>query len=128
MGAMHGDILSEYIAEVVNKGAEAVLPQNLPDPWLSRLLYEAEAFQAGEDNLAGLLASVLRILDYQQGGACLRDGKLEVERDELFKCLGYYAGCLAIEELNRKTAIRGEPPTLENIFDENRAITFTRSH
>jgi hypothetical protein len=127
MGAMKGNILGEYIDEVVNKGAEAVLPQNLPDMWLSLLLYEAESFQAGGDNLAGLLASVLRILDYQQGGAFRRDGKMEVEREELFKCMSYYAGCLAVEEIHRRTDIHGEPPTLENIFDANRALHFTRA-
>jgi hypothetical protein len=94
--------------------------------WLSLLLSEAEPFQAGGDNVAGLLASVLRILDYQQGGAFLRDGKMDIAREELFKCMGYYVGCLALEEINRKADMRGEPPTLETIFAAHRALNITR--
>lgn len=123
---MKGTQLSEYVKTTLNRGAAAVLPQHLDPLWLGLLLEEVEDFRAGEGDCASLLASVLTILSYQQRDAWDREGELEVETDRLFQCLDYYGLCLAMEEVSRKTDIRGEPPTLENIFDEQRVVTFSR--
>jgi hypothetical protein len=90
------------------------------------LLDEAQSFKDGAGDCAGLFASVMAILGYQNDEVWERVGKMEIETERLFKCMGYYAVCLAVEEVSRKTDIRGEPPTLENIFDDTRDINFTR--
>jgi hypothetical protein len=43
MGYMKGTIFSEYIEQVVKRGAEAVLPQHLEERWLELLLDEAQS-------------------------------------------------------------------------------------
>jgi hypothetical protein len=127
MGYMRGTILSQYLEQVVNRGAQAVLPQHLEARWLELLLDEAQSFQDGNGDFAGLCASVMAILGHQHAAGWERGETIEIETDRLLKCLGYYAICLAMEEVSRKTDIRGEPPTLDNIFDETRDIPFTRT-
>jgi hypothetical protein len=39
-----GAILNQFLTEVVSQGAEALLPQNLPDTWVALLREESEAF------------------------------------------------------------------------------------
>ena len=39
---MHGTQFAHFSAEVLQRGAAAVLPQHLPDHWLDALLEEAE--------------------------------------------------------------------------------------
>jgi hypothetical protein len=126
MGDMRGTILSQYIEQVVNRGAAAVLPQHLEARWLELLLDEAQSFKDGDGDFAGLFASVMEILSRQNYEVWERVGKMEIETERLYQCMRYYTLCLAVEEVSRKTDIRGEPPTLENIFDDTRDITFTR--
>src|SRR5438874_5900334 len=61
---MRGVQFEQFSAEVLTRGARAVLPQNLPEQWLNALLQEAEIFQQDnsshvEDCCAGLLSAVL---------------------------------------------------------------------
>ena len=61
----------QFAAEVLQQGADAVLPQNLPDRWLNALLEEAEIFQEEdsdiEETCAGLLSAVILILSQHRG-------------------------------------------------------------
>src|ERR671933_1739012 len=61
---MHGTRFAQFSAEVLRRGAAAVLPQHLPDRWLDALLEEAdllasEADDMGNDCCAGLMGAVL---------------------------------------------------------------------
>src|SRR2546425_629700 len=63
---MKGTHFAQFSAEVLRRGAAAVLPQHLPDRWLDALLEEADLLAPGEgtskeadpgqDSLAALLA------------------------------------------------------------------------
>jgi hypothetical protein len=63
---MKGTQFAQFSAEVLQRGAAAVLPQHLPDRWLDALLEEADLLAPGEgdpeegdsvhDCCAGLLA------------------------------------------------------------------------
>ena len=67
----------QFTTEVLNRGACAVLPQNLPERWLDALLEEAEVlqgmFQQEDDNTniaetcTDLLGAVLVMLMQQSG-------------------------------------------------------------
>jgi len=124
--SMKGAVLDQFMEEVVSQGAEALLPQNLPEKWFELLLDETQAFIDDEEDCAGMLAAVITLLNHQQGDLLEQERPLEVEAKRLFTCMSYYAVCLAIEEVSRQTDIRGEPSTLDNIFDDARNIEFTR--
>ncbi len=73
---MQGTRFAPFSAEVLRRGAAAVLPQHLPDRWLDALLEEAVLFAPGEGDpeegdsmhecCAGLLGAVLVVLMEQR--------------------------------------------------------------
>ncbi len=125
---MKGTQFAQFSAEVLRRGAAAVLPQHLPDHWLDALLAEAEllapeAWDPQEDDrvhecCAGLLGAVLVILMAQRG----HPDQLEVAVSTLMSHLHCYILALAAERVSRDTDIWLEPPTLANLFDEARAV------
>ena len=74
---MKGTQFAQFSAEVLRRGAAAVLPQHLPDRWLDALLAEAELLAPAARDLqeedrvqeccAGLLGAVLVVLMEQRG-------------------------------------------------------------
>jgi len=118
--------------QVLNRGALAVLPQNLPERWLNALPEEAEVFQGIlqqeddnatiEETCAGLLGAVLVMFMQQSGDP----SKLEMALSTLLRYMNYYVITLSAETISRKTDIWVEPPTLENIFSEDRVVKCMR--
>ena len=129
---MQGTQFAQFSAEVLRRGAAAVLPQHLPDHWLDALLAEAEllapeAWDPQEDDrvhecCAGLLGAVLVILMAQRG----HPDQLEMTVSTLMSHLHCYILALAAERVSRDTDIWVEPPTLANLFDEERAVQAKR--
>ena len=129
---MHGTQFAQFSAEVLQRGAVAVLPQHLPDHWLDALLEEAEllapeAWDPPEEDrvhecCAGLLGAVLVVLMEQQG----HPAQLEVAVSTLMSHLHCYILALAAERVSRDTDIWLEPPTLANLFDEEREVRARR--
>src|SRR5262245_2347690 len=125
---MQGTQFAQFSAEVLRRGAAAVLPQHLPDRWLDALLEEAELFapeawDLQEDDrvrecCAGLLGAVLVVLMAQRG----HPAQLEVAVGTLMSHLHCYILALAAERVSRDTEIWLEPPTLANLFDEDREV------
>ena len=125
---MQGTRCAQFSAEVLRRGAAAVLPQHLPDRWLDALLEEADLLAPGawgpeeEDRVqeccAGLLGAVLVVL-MEQGG---HPAQLEVAVSTLMNHLHCYILALAAERVSRDTDIWLEPPTLANLFDEQREV------
>ena len=50
---MKGTQFAQFSAEVLRRGAAAVLPQYLPDRWLDALLEEADLLAPGEGDPEG---------------------------------------------------------------------------
>ena len=124
---MKGRQFEQFTTEVLKRGALAVLPQNLPDRWLNALLEEAEILQEGDhhemaDTCAGLLGAVLLLLSAQSG----HPPTMEVAASLLLRSLDYYIITLSAEMVSRQTDIWVEPPTLENIFHEDREMKAMR--
>ena len=129
---MKGTQFAQFSAEVLRRGAAAVLPQHLPDPWLDALLAEAELLAPAawdppaEDRVqeccAGLLGAVLVVLMAQRG----HPDQLEVAVSTLMRYLHCYILALAAERVSRDTEIWLEPPTLANLFDEAREVRARR--
>jgi hypothetical protein len=129
---MQGTQFAQFSAEVLRRGAAAVLPQHLPDRWLDALLEEADLLAPGawdseegnrvHDCCAGLLGAVLVVLMAQRGHA----DQLEVAVSTLMRYFHCYILALAAERVSRDTDIWVEPPTLANIFDEEREVRARR--
>jgi len=125
---MQGTQFAQFSTEVLRRGAAAVLPQHLPDRWLDALLEEADLLAPGEgdseegDRLdeccAGLLGAVLVVLMEQRG----HPDQLEVAVSTLMRRLHCSILALAAERVSRDTDIWVEPPTLANMFDEERKV------
>jgi hypothetical protein len=125
---MKGTRFAQFSAEVLQRGAAAVLPQHLSDRWLDALLEEADLFTPEEwdpqegarvhECCAGLLGAVLVVLMEQRG----HPDQLEVAVSTLMSHLHCYILALAAERVSRDTEIWVEPPTLANIFDEAREV------
>src|SRR5215468_10432471 len=125
---MHGTQFAQFSAEVLQRGAAAVLPQHLPNHWLDALLEEAEllapeAWDPQEEDrvqecCAGLLGAVLVVLMAQRG----HPDQLEVAVSTLMSHLHCYTLALAAERVSRDTDIWLEPPTLANLFDAEREV------
>jgi hypothetical protein len=130
---MKGTQFAQFSAEVLRHGAAAVLPQHLPDRWLDALLEEADLLAPGEwdseegnsvhDCCAGLLGAVLMILMAQRSP---NPDQLEVAVSTLMSHLHCYILALAAERVSRDTDTWLEPPTLANIFDEEREVRARR--
>ena len=129
---MHGTQFAQFSAEVLQRGAAAVLPQHLSDRWLDALLEEAEllapeAWDPLEDDrvqecCAGLLDAVLVVLMAQRG----HPDRQEEAVSTLMNHLHCYILALAAERVSRDTDIWLEPPTLANLFDEEREVRARR--
>ena len=129
---MKGTRFAQFSTEVLRRGAAAVLPQHLPDHWLDALLEEAELLAPEawgpqeEDRVqeccAGLLGAVLVVLMEQRG----HPDQLEMTVSTLMSHLHCYILALAAERVSRDTDIWVEPPTLANLFDEERAVQAKR--
>ena len=125
---MKGRQFEQFAIEVLHRGAVAVLPQHLLDRWLDALLEEADLLAPEEwdpeegdcvhDCCAGLLGAVLVVLMEQRG----HPDQLEVAVSTLMSHLHCYILALAAERVSRDTDIWVEPPTLANIFDEEREV------
>ena len=129
---MQGTQFTQFSAEVLRRGAAAVLPQHLPDRWLDALLEEADLLASGEGDpeegdsvhecCAGLLGAVLVVLMEQRG----HPDQLEVAVGTLMRHLHCYILALAAERVSRDPEIWLEPPTLANLFDEEREVRARR--
>jgi len=125
---MQGTQFAQFSAEVLQRGAAAVLPQHLPDHWLDALLAEADMWAPGDEEpeesdrghecCAGLLGALLVVLMDQQG----HPDQLEVAVSTLMSHLHCSILALAAERVSRDTDIWVEPPTLATIFDAEREV------
>ncbi|MFZ0240491.1 MAG: hypothetical protein WAL90_02505 [Desulfobacterales bacterium] len=118
-------LLSRLGNEILSRGPEAVLPQNLNLEWLDRIQKMADEFldanfDGGDCRKVNFTADpilstcVLEILRH------LKDGHVDVEEKEMFEKLTLYALSVTVETVAKQAAIYLEPPTLTTIFDKRR--------
>ena len=118
-------LLSKFSNEVLSKGPEAVLPQNLSSDWLMRIQKMSDEFldshfQGGTCESDGfkvdpiLSACVSEILRHSD------EGSIDVQEKDMFKHITLYALAVTMETVRREGDIGMTPPTVSTIFDVDR--------
>lgn len=117
--------LAKFSNEVLSRGPESVLPQNLSQEWLNAIQELTDAFLEknfgrgtcpikldGVDPV--LLACVTEILKSQHGGTP------DISDNEMVEKIAIYALSVTMETINRETGKPAEPPSLDDIFSMER--------
>lgn len=126
-------LLSKFANEVLSRGAEAVLPQNLSLEWLTALQKMADDFldlnfqtgdcsDVGDDSDPILSACVSEILSHQQGGTT------NIAPDDFIKKITIYAIQITIETIRRESGNDMQPPTLDNILDADHLAEMSKAY
>ncbi len=126
-------MLSKFNNQVLSRGPDAVLPQNLSNEWLDVLQKMAENFLDASYDLEEckevqdiadplLTVCVLTILRSQS------DAKSDIPTSEMLEKVTIYSLLLIMETVQREVDIGLEPPTLENILSWDRIVALKDSN
>ena len=122
-------MLPKFNNEVLSKGPDAVLPQNLSREWINTLQNIAEEFlennfsldecRAPQDVADPILSTcVYEILRYQHGDI------VDISIQEMAEMVAIYVISIIMEAVDRESDIRLDPPDLDNILSIDRIITY----
>lgn len=135
-------MLSQFVDEVISKGAEALLPQNLEENWLERIYVAAKNFLDITVNSNGIieedeilndmnsmmmLSSILEIAQ-QQASYSPSDKPYEIPEDMLFEYISCYSLSIVLEAITRESGMSMDLPTVETIFDRERLFAIEQSN
>lgn len=122
-------MLSKFGNEVLSKGAEAVLPQNLSSFWLDVLLKISEDFLDSSFSLDEcndpkdvadpiLSTCVYEILRHRHAKSAI------VPIEEMIEKMAVYAISIIMESIDRESGIGLISPSLENILSIDRITAY----
>jgi hypothetical protein len=123
-------MLSRFSNEVLSRGPNAVLPQNLSDFWLKTIQKHCDDFldsnftvdQCTETLDMGdplLVACIHEVLHHNQ-----RNTSPEISAEELAGMITIYALSITMETIRRESDMELPPPTLENLLSVDRIVQF----
>ena len=113
---------------VKKNGIKCLLPQNITDELLYRMLREADAIDndtTGETPSSTLLMAILHL---KSKSIIKGDMEIKMSPEELMESFSLYVTYIRIEEKRRKKKIyvaEESLPTIENIFEINRTMDIT---
>jgi hypothetical protein len=127
--------LSQFANEVLARGPEALLPQNLSSRWLSVLQdlvddfldsnYELGQCKTLQDNADPILtACVSEILKDQRND----QDATSISLEDLLHKITLYGLAITMESVRRETGIAYSLPTLANLFDPLRFLELAGSY
>ena len=109
-------------------GKKGLLPQNLPDELVKKLLIEFEAIQDEKmDVPASMLFLTILMLKGEVDMFNVPKASLSIAPEELMDSFSNYGVAIVIEDARRQgkmSITKDSIPTLENIFDSKRSISF----
>ncbi|WP_300668970.1 hypothetical protein [Desulfoluna sp.] len=124
--------INRFMDDVISRGAEAVLPQNLEEEWLDILFTAAKDFLAlaiheealeeepfGDENSMMLLSAVTELTQSQKNYV---PGETDEQVDEglFFENLSCYALSILFEAIRKQSEFTFDLPSTESIFDRER--------
>ncbi len=126
-------MLSRFSNEVLSKGAQAVLPQNLNGFWLQRLQKLSDDFldhnfatdrclETPETDDPVLLSCVHEVLRYNGTDGSSRSA------EQLAEDITIYALSITMETIRRESDIEMSPPTLEELLSLDRIVQFGKTN
>ena len=117
--------LSRFANEVLSKGPEAVLPQNLDSFWLKKLQKLADhyldtGFESNDcENISAIEDSIITACVYEIFKHQNRDD-IDLPKNKFVKFATIYLVSVTMETVRRESGIQVDLPTLEDIFSERR--------
>ena len=124
--------INKFMDDVVSRGADAVLPQNLDKEWLERLFIASKDFLAiavkdegmeeeeepfNDENSMMLLTAVTELTQAQKD---YKPDDEEVDEGLFFENLSCYALSILFEAIRQESEFTFEEPTIETIFNRER--------
>lgn len=109
---------------IKKNGIKCLLPQNLTDEILYRMLKEADAIDndsTEETPSSVLLTAILHL----ESKSIKKNIEIKIAPDKLMEYFSFYITSIRLEEKRRKKEIfitEESLPTIENIFDKNRTM------
>ena len=118
-------LLSKFSNEVLSKGPQAVLPQNLSAEWLNRIQKMVDDFldanfDGGQCRNARFTVDPVLSTCVSEILRHLKGDSIDIQEKELFEKLTLYALSVTVETVGKEVDIALQPPTLETIFDKRR--------
>ena len=117
--------LNKLLRLVKKNGIKCLLPQNLTDELLYRMVREANAIDndtTEETPSSTLLMAILHL----ESRSIIKEGMdIKIAPEKLMEYFSLYVASIKIEEKRRKKEIfitEDSLPTIENIFDKNRSM------
>jgi len=110
---------------IKKNGIKCLLPQNLTDELLNKMLREADAIDNNTTEETPSSTLLMAILQLKSKSIIKIDMKIKMSPEELMESFSIYVTYLRMEQKRRKNEIYVTDeslPTLENIFDENRTL------
>lgn len=110
---------------IKKNGIKCLLPQNLTDELLCRMIKEADAIDNDSTEETPSSTLLIAILHLESKSIMKKGMEIKMEPEKLMECFSLYITSIRIEEKRRKKEIfvSGESlPTIENIFDKNRTM------
>lgn len=126
-------MLNQFIDDVISKGAEAALPQNLDQTWLDMIYVAAKNFltiavsadgEIDEDQVLSdvnsmmMLSSIVEIAQFQSNYQP-SDQPFDIPEDLIFEYISCYSMAVILESIDRESSLGLEKPTMSNIFDRD---------
>ncbi len=111
---------------IKKNGAKGLLPQNLTNELLDRMLLEVDALERDETDeipSSTLLLSILYLAD--PSADFNKKMEITIDPEELMEYFDLYMIAIMLEEKRRANEVKiaaASLPTIENIFDQNRKI------
>ena len=105
---------------IKKNGIKCLLPQNLTDELLHRMVREADAIDDGTTGETPSSTLLMAILHLKSRSIIKGDMEIKMAPEELMESFGLYITSVKIEEKRRKKEIQvaeDSLPTIENIFD-----------
>lgn len=117
---------AQKLLKLIKKnGIRCLLPQNLTDELLDRMIREAEAIDNDTTEETPSSTLLMAILHLESKSIIKENVKIKIEPEKLMECFSYYITSIRIEQKRRKKEIfvtKESLPTIDNIFDKNRTM------
>ncbi len=110
---------------IKKNGIKCLLPQNLTDELLNRMVREADAIDGDTVEETPSSTLLMAILHLESKSIIKGNMEIKMAPEELMEYFSLYVTSVRIEEKRRKKEIRVSEdslPTIENIFDKNRTM------